>query len=250
MLRLRTDLDAAHAGSSGRARRLDFALDWFDALGAGEEADREALVMVEEERAPDPAAPTPSSAGARPSSPRGCAARGCSAGGQGDPHARQPGGAVGDRARVHQAGRTHDPHHRDARGERPPGPRGARRRLVGGHLHSNALKFADIPGTHDHPGPGSAGPPRASASGPSPPPADDDAAGRPGPGASGGTASSTCRRGHLLGHDVGGMPRAPWTVRVVRKAAQRRRSPGVRNWRRSGEHRVLDYPRSFNRPER
>lgn len=49
LLRLRTDLDAAHREFEWpRFTHFNFALDWFDALGHGEEADREALVIVEE----------------------------------------------------------------------------------------------------------------------------------------------------------------------------------------------------------
>ncbi|MDO4918053.1 AMP-binding protein [Kocuria sp.] len=50
LLRLRTDLDAAHAEFEWpRFTHFNFALDWFDALGTGEEAGREALVIVEED---------------------------------------------------------------------------------------------------------------------------------------------------------------------------------------------------------
>ncbi|MDN5630983.1 AMP-binding protein [Glutamicibacter protophormiae] len=50
LVRLRTDLDAAHAEFEWpRFEHFNFALDWFDALGAGEEAEREALVIVEED---------------------------------------------------------------------------------------------------------------------------------------------------------------------------------------------------------
>ena len=50
LLRLRTDLDAAHREFEWpRFTHFNFALDWFDALGHGEEADREALVIVEED---------------------------------------------------------------------------------------------------------------------------------------------------------------------------------------------------------
>ncbi|RLZ03031.1 AMP-dependent synthetase [Kocuria tytonicola] len=50
LVRLRTDLDAAHAEFEWpRYTHFNFALDWFDALGTGEEADREALVIVEED---------------------------------------------------------------------------------------------------------------------------------------------------------------------------------------------------------
>lgn len=49
LLRLRTDLDAAHREFEWpRFTHFNFALDWFDALGHGDEADREALVIVEE----------------------------------------------------------------------------------------------------------------------------------------------------------------------------------------------------------
>ncbi|MBD2763862.1 AMP-binding protein [Kocuria sp. cx-455] len=50
LLRLRTDLDAAHREFEWpRFEYFNFALDWFDTLGHGEEADREALVIVEED---------------------------------------------------------------------------------------------------------------------------------------------------------------------------------------------------------
>lgn len=50
LLRLRTDLDAAHREFEWpRFEYFNFALDWFDVLGNGEEADREALVIVEED---------------------------------------------------------------------------------------------------------------------------------------------------------------------------------------------------------
>ncbi|GAA2517038.1 AMP-binding protein [Kocuria salsicia] len=50
LLRLRTDLDAAHAEFEWpRFETFNFALDWFDALGSDEEANREALVIVEED---------------------------------------------------------------------------------------------------------------------------------------------------------------------------------------------------------
>ena len=50
LLRLRTDLDAAHREFEWpRFEYFNFALDWFDVLGSGEEADREALVIVEED---------------------------------------------------------------------------------------------------------------------------------------------------------------------------------------------------------
>ena len=50
LLRLRTDLDAAHQEFEWpRFTHFNFALDWFDALGHGDEADREALVIVEED---------------------------------------------------------------------------------------------------------------------------------------------------------------------------------------------------------
>ncbi|QMS55825.1 AMP-binding protein [Kocuria varians] len=50
LVRLRTDLDAAHAEFEWpRFEHFNFALDWFDALGTGEEAEREALVIVEED---------------------------------------------------------------------------------------------------------------------------------------------------------------------------------------------------------
>lgn len=50
LLRLRTDLDAAHREFEWpRFEYFNFALDWFDILGHGEEAEREALVIVEED---------------------------------------------------------------------------------------------------------------------------------------------------------------------------------------------------------
>ena len=50
LLRLRTDLDAAHREFEWpRFEYFNFALDWFDVLGSGEEADRVALVIVEED---------------------------------------------------------------------------------------------------------------------------------------------------------------------------------------------------------
>ena len=50
LLRLRTDLDAAHREFEWpRFEYFNFALDWFDVLGNGEDADREALVIVEED---------------------------------------------------------------------------------------------------------------------------------------------------------------------------------------------------------
>ncbi|WP_218189301.1 AMP-binding protein [Tersicoccus phoenicis] len=50
LLELREDVDAANAAFSWpRFEQFNFALDWFDAVGAGERGDTDALVIVEED---------------------------------------------------------------------------------------------------------------------------------------------------------------------------------------------------------
>lgn len=252
LLRLRTDLDAAHAEFEWpRFDTFNFALDWFDALGAGEEADREALVIVEEDGTQTRRTYAELS---RRSSQLATWLRG-----QGVQRGDRVILMLGNQVELWETmlactklGAPMIPT------TVMLGENDLRDRVERGNAswvvtsHSNALKFADVPGDFtiiqvpdqpDHRVRPTSG---AFAS----PSADDDAApaGSSGPGTSGGTASSTSGADTSSGTTSGN---AASTVDGAGDAegGAAASSSGSAELAPIGEHRVLDYARSFNGPK-
>ncbi len=147
LLDLREDPDRAHAEFTlpDVGDRFNWAVDWFDAdrprqrpAGAGDRRGGRQPPGSGARSTRWPAAPTRS----RPGSPR----HGVAQGRRGDRHARQPGRAVGDDARDHEARRGDhaDDDRRRAGRPRDRIDRGGARFVISNP--ADAAKFDDVPG--------------------------------------------------------------------------------------------------------